>query len=190
MKRRVFLLQTSLLTTGYTFLKTTRATAASSVTASTAASAATAATAVSAATADDAELYRLFKDPLPIYRPFVRWWWNGDKVEKAELARELRLMKEAGIGGVEINPIKFPARTDDLGKPSIEWLSPEWIDLLQFTLKEAASLGLTCDLIVGSGWPFGAEYLRGEERSQVVVIATHKLEGPLDYEVSSFDLFK
>lgn len=137
-----------------------------------------------------AGLYQIFKDPEAIYRPFVRWWWNGDKVEKTELARELRLMKEAGIGGVEINPIKFPARTDDLGKPSIQWLSPEWIDLLQFTFKEAESLGLTCDLIVGSGWPFGAEWLQGEERSQEVVIATHKLEGPLDYEVSPFDLFK
>jgi hypothetical protein len=175
MKRRTFLLQTSLLTTGYTLLKTTPAWAGSP-----------GQTTIS----NEDEIYKLFKDPLTIHRPFVRWWWNGDKVEKGELARELRLMKEAGIGGVEINPIKFPSRTDDMGKPSIQWLSPEWIDLLQFTLKEATSLGLTCDLIVGSGWPFGAEWLEGEERSQVVVIGTHKLEGPLDYEVSPFELFK
>ena len=49
---------------------------------------------------------------------------------------------------------------------------------------------MTCDLIVGSGWPFGAEWLQGEERSQVIVIGTKKLEGPLDYEVSLFELFK
>ena len=49
---------------------------------------------------------------------------------------------------------------------------------------------MTCDLIVGSGWPFGAEWLEGDERSQVVVIGTKKLEGPLDYEVSLFELFK
>jgi len=139
--------------------------------------------------APDPDLYRLFKDPAAVHRPYVRWWWNGDKVEKAELVRELRLMKEAGIGGVEINPIKFPARTDDMGKPAIQWLSAEWIDLLQFTLKEAAGLGLTCDLIVGSGWPFGAEYLQGEERSQVVVISAVKVEGPQYYEVSPFALF-
>jgi hypothetical protein len=120
----------------------------------------------------------------------VRWWWNGDKVEKEEIARELRLMKDAGIGGVEINPIKFPSRTDDLGKPAIRWLSPEWVELLDFTLKEAAALDITCDLIVGSGWPFGAEYLQGDERSQTMVIATHKLEGPDEYEVSLFDFFK
>jgi hypothetical protein len=190
MKRRSFLLQTSLLTTGYTFLKTSLIRAAAPGGPANAGPSVSATSVFASTAPEPADLYRLFKDPLPIYRPFVRWWWNGDKVEKTELARELRLMKEAGIGGVEINPIKFPAHTDDMDKPSIKWLSPEWIDLLQFTLKEAASLGLTCDLIVGSGWPFGAEYLQGEERSQVVVIAAHKLEGPLEYEVSSFDLFK
>jgi hypothetical protein len=61
-------------------------------------------------------LYSAFKEPENIYRPFVRWWWNGDKVETRELARELRMLKDVGIGGVEINPIKFPARTNDLGK--------------------------------------------------------------------------
>lgn len=135
-------------------------------------------------------LYELFKNPGAVHRPYVRWWWNGDKVDKDEIARELRVMKDAGIGGVEINPIKFPALTDDLGTSSVIWLSPEWIDLLDFTLKEAASLDMTCDLIVGSGWPFGAEYLEGEERSQTMVIATHKLEGPDEYEVSLFDIFK
>lgn len=178
MKRRVFLVQGSLLTTGLTLLKSIPALAGS------------VANRLEDTAAPGSALYRIFKDPDTIYRPFVRWWWNGDKVKKEELARELRLMKEAGIGGVEINPVKFPSKTDDMGTPAIEWLSPEWIDLLQFTLKEAESLGLTCDLIVGSGWPFGAEWLQGDERSEIVTIGTHKLEGPLYYEASLFDLFK
>ena len=49
---------------------------------------------------------------------------------------------------------------------------------------------MTCDLIVGSGWPFGAEWLEGEERSQIVVIGKKLLWGPLDYEVSLSELFK
>jgi len=138
----------------------------------------------------ESNLYKLFKDPSSNYRPFVRWWWNGDKIEKAELARELRILKDAGIGGVEINPISFPSRTDDMGKPSIEWLSDEWIELLRFTLAEAKSLGITCDLLVGTGFPCGAEFLESEERSQIAVIAVLKLEGPLDTEISVFDLYK
>lgn len=173
MDRRRFLLWSSVLTTGYPVLGRMPVRAANLE-----------------PDAAATPLYEIFRDPRSVHRPFVRWWWNGDKVEKDEIARELRLLKEAGIGGVEINPIKFPALTDTLGKPSITWLSPEWIDLLDFTLTQAASLDMTCDLIVGSGWPFGAEYLEGEERSQTMVIATHKLEGPDEYEVSLFDIFK
>lgn len=138
------------------------------------------------------DLYELFRNPSLKYHPYVRWWWNGDKVEAKELIRELRLLRAAGIGGVEINPIEFPTRSegDDLGKKSLKWLSDEWIDMLKIVFDEAKSLGMTCDLIVGSGWPFGAEYLKPEERSEIVVIAVKKLTGPLDYEVSKFDLFK
>jgi len=134
-------------------------------------------------------LYSVFKDPESIYYPFVRWWWNGDKIEKDEITRELRLLKDAGISGVEINPIKFPAKTDDLGKHSVSWLSDEWIELLRFTFEEAKSLGITCDLLVGSGWPFGGEWLEEEERSQIVVIGTKALQGPMEFETSLSELF-
>ena len=59
--------------------------------------------------------YQQFRNPDPKYRPFVRWWWNGDKVNADELRRELYLLKDAGIGGVEINPVEFPRGADDLG---------------------------------------------------------------------------
>ena len=45
-------------------------------------------------------LYQLFKDPANNYRPFVRWWWNGNKIEKAELARELRFQKTGDVVGL------------------------------------------------------------------------------------------
>jgi hypothetical protein len=137
-------------------------------------------------------LYGLFSNPDLKYHPYIRWWWNGDKIEAGELIRELRLLKDAGIGGVEINPIEFPTRFegDDLGKQSLKWLSDDWIDMLKVTFDEAKALGMTCDLIVGSGWPFGAENLEGEERSQIVVIGVKKLTGPLDYEISKFEIWK
>jgi hypothetical protein len=135
-------------------------------------------------------LFEIFSNPESHYRPFVRWWWNGNKIEKAELARELRILKDAGIGGVEINPISFPLRTDDMGKPSVEWLSDEWIELLRFTLEEAKSLDMTCDLLVGTGFPMGGDFLEGGERSQIVVTAIKRLKGPLKTEFSLFDLYK
>lgn len=125
----------------------------------------------------DAELYHRFANPDSVYRPFVRWWWNGDKVEPEELRRELRVMKAAGIGGVEINPIGIAEEDNDMGKRSLTWLSDEWIEALKATFDEAKKLDMTCDLIVGSGWPFGGEFLKGDERAQVVLIDAQKLEG-------------
>ena len=104
------------------------------------------------------QLYAEFQQPASQYRPFVRWWWNGDKVDSVELVREMRLLKEAGIGGVEINPIAFPTYCDSIGKTSLQWLSPEWINMLKVCFDEAKQLDMTCDLLVGSGWPFGAEF--------------------------------
>jgi len=138
----------------------------------------------------DTDLYQIFKNPGSVYHHFVRWWWNGDKIEAKELVRELHLLKEAGIGGVEINPISFPSSADDLGKKSLTWLSEEWIDMLQVTFAEAKKLEMTCDLIVGSGWPFGSESLKGDERAQVVIIDAEKLVGPMIFETSQFNLFK
>ncbi|MDR2139562.1 MAG: glycoside hydrolase family 2, partial [Tannerella sp.] len=136
------------------------------------------------------DAFESFVNPEPGHRPFVRWWWNGNRVQPGELVRELHLLREAGFGGVEINPVKFPNHTDDLGIPALEWLGDEWIDAVKTACDEAGKLGLTCDLIVGSGWPFGGKFLKDEERGQVVVIGVTKLEGPMTFETSLFNLLK
>lgn len=135
-------------------------------------------------------LYEMFRDPESRYRPFVRWWWNGNKIEASELVRELRLLKEAGIGGVEINPVQFPSHSDgdDLGKPSLDWLSREWLDMLQVAFRETRELGMTCDLIVGSGWPFGSEDIKPDERTRIVAVAVEKTSGPRDFSISGDEL--
>ncbi|MEO9146438.1 MAG: glycosyl hydrolase [Ginsengibacter sp.] len=176
MERRDFLIQGSLTASGVVFLNSIPSFARASF--------------YEGAEQKAGSLYQIFKEPADQYRPYVRWWWNGDKIEKSELARELRILKAAGIAGVEINPISFPTRTDDMGKLTVEWLSDEWIDLLKFTLEEAKSLGMFCDLIMGTGFPCGAEFLEGEERSQIVVIGVIKLNGPMETEISVFDLYK
>jgi hypothetical protein len=123
-------------------------------------------------------LFDQFQNPPMSARPFVRWWWNGDKLSEKEILRELDLLLEAGIGGVEINPIRFPDGCDPVGYESLEWLSPEWLQMLKVTLDGAHERGIICDIIVGSGWPFGGEFLEKDEQTQLMTFETIDLEGP------------
>lgn len=86
----------------------------------------------------------------------MRWWWFGPTVTKAELEREMRLMKDGGIGGFEIQPI-YPVVLEDASKglKTFPFLSDEFMDALKFTQEKARELGLRVDLTIGSGWPFG-----------------------------------
>ncbi len=61
------------------------------------------------------DFFKGFQNPPVESRLFVRWWWNGNRLDKNEILRELDVMKEAGIGGVEINHIAFPDGSDPVG---------------------------------------------------------------------------
>lgn len=135
-----------------------------------------------------ADLYALFQNPPARYRPMVRWWWNGDRITKGEIERELDVLVAAGIGGVEINPIRFPEDADPVGTTALTWLSDPWIDLLDATLTATKERGLTCDMIVGSGWPFGGEFLSRADQTQMVALGTRDITGPTTITLSRAEL--
>ena len=58
------------------------------------------------------DLQRTFDRPPDDSRIMMRWWWFGPAVTKPELEREMRLMKEGGIGGFEVQPV-YPLALDD-----------------------------------------------------------------------------
>jgi hypothetical protein len=130
-----------------------------------------------------------FREPPASVRPFVRWWWNGDKLAKDEILRELDLMKAAGIGGVEINSIKFPASKDPLNIPSLDWLSPEWCAMVKTATEGAKARGLTADIIVGSGWPFGGRFLPREHQTKILSVGRRKVTGPASVTITEAEMF-
>lgn len=121
---------------------------------------------------DSIDLYSGFVNPPAEARPFVRWWWNGNRITDREIKRQLDVLHEAGMGGVEINPIAFPEWSDTAGTRALTWLSPEWNRLVVLASEEAAGRGMITDLIVGSGWPFGGEFLKVEEVIARVMVNT------------------
>ncbi len=86
----------------------------------------------------------------------MRWWWFGPAVTDEELGRELAAMQQAGIGGVEVQPV-YPVSLDDqrIGVRTDPYLSDAFLAHLRFAAVTAHALGLRFDLTLGSGWPYG-----------------------------------
>jgi len=135
-------------------------------------------------------LYQAFQTPPAEARPFVRWWWNGDCVTEHEIDRELNLLKDAGIGGVEINPIAMPAGSKPTGAKTLKWLSPEWNQMVKAAVEGTDSRGMLADIIVGSGWPFGGRFLKSGEMIQAVGLNRKVLSGPESFTAGLNDLMK
>jgi len=135
-------------------------------------------------------LYEIFKNPDNRHRPYVRWWWNGGRVVEKEILRELDLMKEAGIGGVEINTIRFPEDTDSLGYKTLPWLSDEWIRMVNIAADACKERNMVCDIIVGSGWPFGAEFLTREQQLQMLALGTIDIKGGTSFSITRDEILK
>src|SRR6476646_3942429 len=110
------------------------------------------------------DLQHSFLNPPDDSRIMMRWWWFGPAVTKSELEREMRLMKDGGIGGFEVQPV-YPLSLDDqtLGIKTLPFLSDEFLEALRFTSDKARELGLRFDLTLGSGWPFGGPTVPIEE---------------------------
>ena len=70
----------------------------------------------------------------------------------------------------------------------LQWLSGEWIDVLEVVLKGAREREMTCDMIVGSGWPFGGEFLAREDQTQMVALGTREMTGPGRLEITRGEL--
>ena len=102
------------------------------------------------------EIRHNFVRPPDDSRIMMRWWWFGPSVTKPEIERELRQMKEGGIGGVEVQPV-YPLLPDDAanGIRNIPYLSDEFLEMLRFASEKSKELGMRFDLTLGSGWSFG-----------------------------------
>ena len=101
-------------------------------------------------------LEKNFQNPPNDARIMMRWWWFGPTVNKLQLEKELRTMRDGGIGGVEVQPV-YPLLPDDEknGIKNLPYLSDEFIDMLRFTGVKTKELGMRMDLTLGSGWSFG-----------------------------------
>lgn len=120
----------------------------------------------------------------------TRWWWFGGAVAREEITRELTMMRDAGLRGVELQPV-YPVEVDDpaRGIQNTRYFSAEWFALLRHTVQETRRLGLQLDFTLGSGWPYGGPFIPVDLAARRLQAVVKDLTGPADFTWDLGDVF-
>jgi alpha-L-rhamnosidase len=107
-------------------------------------------------------------------KPWVWWWWPGSAVDPTNIARQLQLFQQAGLGGVQVTPIYGAKGWESHYLP---YLSPEWMQMMNGTAEETRRLGLGMDMTLGTGWCFGGPTVGNRDANAGVVVKTVNVAG-------------
>src|SRR5579863_830569 len=99
-------------------------------------------------------------------KPWAFWWWMGSAVDKTNLTKELTRYQAAGLGGVHIIPI-YGAKGFE--SKYINYLTPEWMEMMGWSVSEARRMGMDVDMTTGTGWCFGGPQVTDDEANASVI---------------------
>lgn len=107
------------------------------------------------------------------HKPWTRWWWMGSAVDKPNLKKSLIDFHKAGIGGVEITPI-YGVKGEE--NNFIDYLSPKWMEMLDYTIHVADSLNMQVDMVLGTGWPYGGSQVTLPHAATKLIVQKYVLK--------------
>lgn len=115
-----------------------------------------------------------FRTPPPDTRPLTYWLWMNGNVSREGITLDLDAMKRVGIGGV----FMFDGGAYLPAGP-VDYLSPQWRDLMQHTIREGARLGLDIGMHNGPGWSSsGGPWITPDRSMQQLVWSETTVTGP------------
>src|SRR5918993_904221 len=104
--------------------------------------------------------------------PWTYWWWMGSAVDSVNVQRQLLAFSNAGFGGVHIIPIYGVKGYEAQSK---QFLSTDFMAMLDYTTSQAQDLGLGVDLTMGTGWPFGGKHVKPRHTAKKLVVSSGAL---------------
>lgn len=125
--------------------------------------------------------WEAFVQPPVEARPWARWWWPGNDVQPAELAREVTLAAANGFGGLEIQAFDAALNPDDsaerkAARDSVD--SDAYYVNLRAALDAARAANLKIDLTLGSGWSTGGPFIDVLDSQRTLLFSEHPVTGP------------
>ena len=107
-------------------------------------------------------------------RPWTFWYWMYGAVSREGIKADLQAMKDVGLGGCYLMPIRgtaeAPATLPPLPDEPAQQLSPRFWQMVDYALAQADSLGLQMGIHVCDGFALaGGPWFAPEESMQQVV---------------------
>jgi hypothetical protein len=113
-------------------------------------------------------------------RPWTRWWWPGGDVTAEGVSAQLRVLHDAGFGGVEVQPFlsgMIAVKDDEVMERVYQFDTPHYYEVLRAGIETAEALGMQFDLTNFSGWPPGGPQINLEDSLTILAYAETKLAG-------------
>jgi hypothetical protein len=118
-----------------------------------------------------ADLKAAFQNPPEGAKPWVFWYWMNAAVTAEGITADLEAMKEAGIGGAYLMPIKGVENPPSISPPAVQ-LSPQWWKMVRHSMQEADRLGLKLAMHYSDGFALGGGPWITPELSMQHVVST------------------
>lgn len=122
-------------------------------------------------------LERAFANPPFEAQPWCFWYWMFGAVTEEGIKADLEAMKNVGLAGTYLMPIKSPEMGPQYGGKAPQ-LSPEWWRLVGRSMEIADSLGLKLGMHICDGFALaGGPWITPKESMQKVVTADTIVRG-------------
>lgn len=102
-------------------------------------------------------------------KPWTFWYWMYGAVSQEGIKADLEAMKEVGLGGAYLMPIRDSSRWPHY-PGAVDQLSPGWWERVRYSMEVADSLGLKLGLHISDGFALaGGPWITPKESMQKVV---------------------
>ena len=118
-----------------------------------------------------------FQNPSDEAKPWTFWYWMFGAVSKEGITADLEAMKHAGLGGTYLMPIKGIKEGPQYNGKA-QQLTPEWWEMVRFSMEEADRLGLKLGMHICDGFALaGGPWMTPKESMQKVVWSDTIVDG-------------
>lgn len=124
-----------------------------------------------------ASLDEVFLNPPDAAKPWIFWYWINGAVTKEGITADLEAMKEIGLEGAYLMPIRDSSRVQYMSNTVLQ-LSDEWWEMVRFSMEEAGRLGLKMGMHICDGFALaGGPWITPEMSMQKVVYSETLIKG-------------